>query len=76
VDSALERLQQAHEAEDKDADELRSAIDQLNDAWRAASEHLYASSSETGGAEGDGDVKDADYEVVPNGQEPAGSESK
>jgi len=78
VDSALERLQQAHEAEDKDVDELRSAIDQLNDAWRAASEHLYASTPETeaGGAEDDGDVKDADYEVVNNGQKTTDPEAK
>ena len=69
VDSALERLKQAHEA--KAFDDLRSAIDQLNDAWREASKHLYADSPDTGGdgEAASADAMDAEYEVVNDGQE-------
>jgi molecular chaperone DnaK len=75
VESALERLTQAHEA--KETDDLRSAVDQLNDAWRAASEAMYAS-PESGAEEEEAtsDIKDADYEVVNNGQDKAESRSK
>ena len=75
VDSALERLKQAHEA--KAFDDLRSAIDQLNDAWRTANEAIYAS-PETAAEEEEAtsDIKDADYEVVTNGQDTAESRSK
>ena len=75
VDAALERLKQAQKA--PEVDELRSAIDQLNDAWRAASEHLYASTPVTETDEQESaDVQDADYEVVNNGEDTAASASK
>jgi molecular chaperone DnaK len=73
IESALERLKEAHKA--RNGVELDSAMEQLNAAWSEASQDLYQAQQaaaeaapETGGADaaadaGD-DVKDVDYEVV------------
>ena len=82
IDGALERLKQAHN-EDAAAEELESAIDQLNEAWAAASEDLQKAYQEAAAAEaaagGDGapapeagedeEVKDVDFEVVDEEEE-------
>jgi molecular chaperone DnaK len=75
IESALERLKEVHE--NKTMAEMDSAIEQLNEAWNAASEELYqaqqdeATHTQQPGANGAGaeaaadeDVKDVDYEVV------------
>ena len=74
IESALERLKEAHKA--NNGEELDSAMEQLNAAWSEASQDLYqaqqdaaASGESAEGAEAaDGDdaeeVKDVDYEVV------------
>ncbi len=76
IEAALERLKSVHKSEN--ADELESAIEQLNAAWSAASEDLYRAQQAEGGGEempaGDGasdagaaGVQDADFEVVDEG---------
>lgn len=72
---SLERLESLHEA--KNFDELESGIEQLNEAWAAASEDIYAAQqaqaqeeaasgepSENGQAAADDVIEDADFEVV------------
>ena len=75
VDTALERLKEVHTAQD--VDELGSAIDQLNAAWREASADLYRTDTEptaettdasASDDEDEGGIADADYEVVENGR--------
>ena len=76
IDGVLERLKQVH-SEDASSEELESAMDQLNEAWAAASEDLQkayqeAASAEAAGGDGaptpegpvDEEVKDVDFEVV------------
>jgi len=76
IEAALERLKAVHKSEN--ADELESAIEQLNTAWNAASEELYrAQEGDAGAAPADGEpgagepdhsgVQDADFEVVDEG---------
>ena len=74
IETALERLESVHGA--KNFGELQSAIDQLNEAWSAASEEMYqaqaeaaaaaqqqsASNGEAAGPEEE--IRDADFEVV------------
>ncbi len=79
IESAHERLKEAHKAENHD--EIESAMQQLNEAWNEASQDLYAAQQEAAAAGGDGaaasadgasaedaaaeeDVKDVDFEVV------------
>jgi molecular chaperone DnaK len=73
IDSALERLKEVHK--NQTLSEVDSAIEQLNQAWQAASEDLYkaqqeaASSSTQSDASSaepqeESDVHDVDYEVV------------
>jgi molecular chaperone DnaK len=77
IDAALERLKEVHT--NRTVSDLDSALEQLNQAWQAASEDLYKAQQEEaaaaeGGADaeqetaGDGsaeaDVSDADFEVV------------
>ena len=78
IDGALERLKEVHKSQN--LDEVDSATEQLNAAWSAASEDLYAAQqadAEAGGAQaaadaqaappsGDG-AEDADFEVVDEG---------
>ncbi len=80
IDSALERLKQVH-GEDSDTAEIDSAMDQLNEAWAAASEDLQKAYQEAAQAEAGGDgapadeaaddeeVKDVDFEVVDEEEE-------
>ncbi len=81
IDSALERLKQVHSEEN--ATEIESAMDQLNEAWAAASEDLQKAYQEAAQAEAGGDgapagegapadddeVKDVDFEVVDEEEE-------
>ena len=46
IESALNKLKEAHQAEDISS--IDSAMDELNNAWQAASQHMYAD----GGAQG------------------------
>ncbi len=77
ITGALERLENLHES--KNFDELESGIEQLNEAWAAASEEIYAAQqaaaqeeaaaseepSTNGQASTDDDViDDADFEIV------------
>ncbi|GIV60910.1 molecular chaperone DnaK [Rhodocaloribacter litoris] len=74
IESALERLKEVHK--NRDLSQIDSALQQLNEAWSAASQDLYqaqqAAASE-GASAGDGasagktqdkEVRDVDYEVV------------
>ncbi|MEM8486184.1 MAG: molecular chaperone DnaK [Bacteroidota bacterium] len=81
IDGALERLKQVHSEEN--ATEIESAMDQLNEAWAAASEDLQKAYQEAAQAEAGGDgapagegapvdddeVKDVDFEVVDEEEE-------
>lgn len=83
IDGALERLKQVHGEEN--ATEIESAMDQLNEAWAAASEDLqkaYQEAAQAEAAGGDGapadaegapvddeEVKDVDFEVVDEEEE-------
>lgn len=75
IESALAKVKEVHKAEDMEA--LDPAIEALNTAWQAASQHIYnaqqeasAGNQETGsgssseGGEDDGQVSDAEYEEV------------
>ncbi|MEI8279193.1 MAG: molecular chaperone DnaK [Bacteroidota bacterium] len=69
IESALTKLKEAHKAEDIDG--IDKALEELNTAWTAASEHMYAQGGQPG-ADGaqqqhaghDGGVADAEYEEV------------
>lgn len=80
IDGALERLKQVHS--EQDPVEIESAMDQLNEAWAAASEDLQKAYQEAAQAEAGGDgapaeeaagddqeVKDVDFEVVDEEEE-------
>ena len=76
ITGALERLESLHEA--KNFNELESGIEQLNEAWAAASEELYAAQQaaaqgeaaaneqppSNGQASADDVIDDADFEIV------------
>ncbi len=74
IEASLERLKEAHKQ--RNAAELESALQQLNQAWQDASQDLYqAQQQEAGATAGDGapegepapaeeGVHDADFEVV------------
>ncbi len=75
ITGALERLERLHES--KNMDELESSIEQLNQAWSAASEEVYAAQqaaaqeqpsggepSQNGQASNEEVIDDADFEVV------------
>ncbi|GAB5534410.1 MAG: molecular chaperone DnaK [Rubricoccaceae bacterium] len=79
IDAALGRLKEVHKA--GNVDEVDSAMEQLNQAWSAASEDLYKAQQEDA-AEAGGDgatdptadassngAQDADFEVVDEGEE-------
>src|SRR6056297_1287576 len=77
IEEALTKLEELHKAEN--VDEIEPAIEELNQAWAAASQEIYQASeaegqaqggepgaqngSDAGSAEGD-DAVDADFEVV------------
>ena len=78
INSALEKLKEAHTAKDQTA--IENAMNALNTAWQAASQEIYAASGAgagqqpganaggegtTGGANtGAGDATDVEYEEV------------
>ena len=77
IDAALERLKEVHKG--GNVDEVDSAMEQLNQAWSAASEDLYrAQQAAAEGVGGDGaaepaadapeGAQDADFEVVDEGE--------
>jgi len=75
IETALEALKKAHES--KDLAQIEPALDQINEAWKNASEEMYKAQAETGQADagaapdpaasaadkGD-DVQDVDFEEV------------
>ncbi|MFY7671673.1 molecular chaperone DnaK [Tenacibaculum sp. MEBiC06402] len=50
IESALEELKKAHES--KDLASIDAAMEKINEAWKAASEEMYAAQQQAGGAEG------------------------
>lgn len=75
IEAAVSKLKEAHKAEDMDG--IDKAMEELNTAWQAASQHIYNAQQSAGadgaGAEGgqqhtagndDGGVADAEYEEV------------
>ena len=74
IESALEELKKAHES--KDLASIDVAMEKINEAWKAASEEMYAAQQQAGGATGaqpegnaetadSGDnVEDVDFEEV------------
>jgi molecular chaperone DnaK len=70
IEAAVAKLKEAHKAEDMNG--IDQASEELNNAWQAASQHIY--NQQGGGAEGaqqqqtagnnDGGVADAEYEEV------------
>ncbi|WP_456425029.1 Hsp70 family protein, partial [Rhodocaloribacter sp.] len=71
IEAALERLKEAHKAQN--VEEAESAMQQLNEAWTEASQDLYqarqgaAPEGEAAPAGGE-EVKDVDFEVVDEGE--------
>ncbi|MFA6149798.1 MAG: molecular chaperone DnaK [Chitinophagaceae bacterium] len=69
IESAINKLKEAHKAEDLDG--IDKASEELNAAWQAASQHMYADGQQGGaqqpGAEqtaGSDNVTDAEFEEV------------
>ena len=72
IEAALNKLEEAHKAQDIAA--VDAAIAELNSAWQTASAEMYAQSGAQGGAQGTGsqssqqssndDVQDVDFEEV------------
>lgn len=72
IETAANKLKEAHKAEDMDG--IDKAMEELNAAWQAASQHMYADQQNAGDADGaqqqqnagsnDGNVADAEYEEV------------
>ncbi len=76
IETALAELKSAHES--KDLAQIDSAMDKINEAWKAASEEMYAAQQQAGGAADTGaqeaqsetpdsqtdNVEDVDFEEV------------
>lgn len=71
IEAALAKLKEAHKAEDLSG--IDQAVEELNAAWQAASQHIYAAQQEAQGAEANGgqsasaggdEVTDAEFEEV------------
>lgn len=74
IETALEALKKAYESKDLEA--IKTALDNINEAWKQASEEMYKAQQEAGGAEApptdggdaaspsDDDVEDVDFEEV------------
>ena len=80
IETALEALKKAHES--KDLAQIDTAMDKINEAWKAASEEMYKAQAEaqgTAGGEqpgpdadatsGGDDVEDVDFEEVKEEEE-------
>lgn len=72
IEAALQRLKQAYQS--RNISDLDRAMQELNQAWSEASSEIYrgsaagaTSAQASDGARGSGDVRDADYEVVDEG---------
>jgi molecular chaperone DnaK len=74
IETGLEALKKAYESKDLEA--IKPALDNINEAWKQASEEMYKAQQEAGGAEApptdgtdgsspsDDDVEDVDFEEV------------
>jgi len=74
IETALEALKKAYESKDMEA--IKPALDNINEAWKQASEEMYKAQQEAGSAEApptdgadasspsDDDVEDVDFEEV------------
>lgn len=71
IEAAMNKLKEAHKAEDMDG--IDKAAEELNNAWQAASQHIYNAQQQAGADGGaqqqpagdaDGGVADAEYEEV------------
>ena len=76
IESALEELKKAHES--KDLAQIDAAMEKINEAWKVASEEMYAAQQQAGGAAGgpqadaganaqadsNDNVEDVDFEEV------------
>ena len=75
IESALEELKKAHES--KDLEKIESSLNEINEAWKNASEEMYKAQGENPEAQGDeksssggdkksdgSDVQDVDFEEV------------
>ena len=74
IETALEALKKAYES--KDMESIKPALDNINEAWKQASEEMYKAQQEAGAAEApptdradasspsDDDVEDVDFEEV------------
>jgi molecular chaperone DnaK len=73
LEAAVDKLKEAHKSEDLSA--IDTAMEELNAAWQAASQHIYSAQQQPGGDGGqqqqqepsggnDGNVADAEYEEV------------
>ncbi len=72
IEAAVTKLKEAHKAEDLDG--IDKAAEELNNAWQAASQHIYNAQQQAGADGGsaqqehagnhDGGVADAEYEEV------------
>ncbi|MCV5275361.1 hypothetical protein OFC49_31995, partial [Escherichia coli] len=71
IETAVAKLKETHKAEDISG--LDKAMEDLNAAWQAASQHIYNAQQQQGGGDGageqtagnnDGGVADAEYEEV------------
>jgi molecular chaperone DnaK len=74
IETGLEALKKAYESKDLEA--IKPALDNINEAWKQASEEMYKAQQEAGGADApptdgadaasssDDDVEDVDFEEV------------
>jgi molecular chaperone DnaK len=74
IETGLEALKKAYESKDLDA--IKPALDNINEAWKQASEEMYKAQQEAGGTDApptdaadaasssDDDVEDVDFEEV------------
>lgn len=74
IETGLEALKKAYDSKDLEA--IKPALDNINEAWKQASEEMYKAQQEAGGAEApptdgadaasssDDDVEDVDFEEV------------
>ncbi len=73
IETALEALKKAYESKDLEA--IKPALDNINEAWKQASEEMYKAQQEAGGqapptddaatsSSNDDDVEDVDFEEV------------
>jgi molecular chaperone DnaK len=70
IEAAAAKLKEAHKAEDMAG--IDAASEELNNAWQAASQHMYADQQQPGQGQpqqenaggNDGNIADAEYEEV------------